>query len=318
VDIRTAVISIRTAVIVALALVFGVCAALGVNILRTAAPAAGVETVPVVVAAVDIPRFTTVTADLLKTRECPTGFVPDGAYRRVEDVIDRVAQTTFFAGEQVLEAKLSAKGAGRGMAAAIPMGMRAVSIKTPNVEAGVAGFILPGNKVDVLLTMKDTGMGGMDSLTGLSNTTTGGGTTTTLLQYVEVLAVDQRIEAPTANKVDPKELRSVTLLVTPEQAAKLDLGQNLGTLHLSLRNPQDKQATRTPVATLADLRFFQGKPWDERLKSVFEAAAKAAAARKPEKEVPAALVAKEPPPPPPAPPKVRTLRGTIPGEVTIQ
>jgi Flp pilus assembly protein CpaB len=66
--------------------------------------------------------------------------------------------------------------------------------------------------------------------------------------------VDQRLDAPAENKVDPKDLQSVTLLVTPEQAALLDLGQNLGQLTLSLRNLDDKSETSAEPATLAMLR----------------------------------------------------------------
>jgi pilus assembly protein CpaB len=295
--------SFRTGLIVVLAVVFGVSAAAGVNILRSA-PSAQVETVPVVVAAADIPRFTTLSAEALTTREFPRAFVPAGAYSRVDDILDRVTDTALFAGEPVVGPKLSDKGAGRGMAAVIPLGMRAVTIQTPNVAAGVAGFILPGNKVDVLLTVR--GIGPLDPT---------GGTTTTLLQNVEILAVDQRVDVPAANKVDVKELRSVTLLVTPDQASKVDLGQNLGTLHLSLRNPQDKEPGSTRPSTLADLRFFQGKPWDERVKSLLETATKLVAAQPVEKEKPAAPTKAAPPPPPT---KIRTLRGTIPGEVTLE
>jgi pilus assembly protein CpaB len=263
-------------VIVALALVFGVAAAAGVNMLLSARAGQRAETVAVVVAAADMPRYTTVSADMLKTRDYPKGGVPDGAVLKSDDVIDRVVDTPLFQDEPVLEKKLSAKGAGRGMAAVIPPGMRAVTIQTPSVAAGVAGFILPGNKVDVLLTVKGMSIGTADP--------TGGGSTTTLLQHVEILAVDQRVEAPSANKIDTKELRSVTLLVTPDQAAKLDLGQNTGTLHLSLRNPQDKEPLNTRPATLADLRFHQAPPLNEALKSFLESAAKVAAAQRAERE----------------------------------
>jgi Flp pilus assembly protein CpaB len=72
--------------------------------------------------------------------------------------------------------------------------------------------------------------------------------------------VDQTIEAPAENRVDANKLRSVTLQVTPDDALKLDLGQNRGTLHLSLRHPDDKSDAHTRVATLAELRFQQEPP----------------------------------------------------------
>src|SRR5262249_16169427 len=179
-------------------------------------------------------------------------------------------------GEHVLDAKLAGKGAGRGLAALIPKGMRAFTIQTTSVVAGVAGFVLPGSRVDVLLTV---------SSQGGNNDQTGGGTTTTLLQGVEILAVDQRLQAPAENKNNLKELQSVTLLVTPDQAAKLDLGQNKGLLHLTLRNPDDDQPADTRPTTLASLRFQQQKPWDERAKALLETVGKLMAQNKrPEKE----------------------------------
>lgn len=268
--------SVRTGIIVLLAVIFGVSAAAGVNLLQSASNQHRGDTVTVVVAAAEIPRYTSITNDMLKTRDYPKGFLPAGAILRVEDVLDRVTDTPILKDEPILEARLSAKGAGRGMAAIIPAGMRAVTIHTPNVAAGVAGFILPGNKVDVLLTVRGMSIGVADP--------TGGGTTSTLLQNVEILAVDQRVDAPSANRVDTKELKSVTLLVTPDQAAQLDLGQNLGTLHLSLRNPHDKIPANPRVATLADLRFTQGRPFQDSIKAFFDSAAKLAAAERAARE----------------------------------
>jgi Flp pilus assembly protein CpaB len=133
--------------------------------------------------------------------------------------------------EPVVTGKLAPKGSGRGMAALIPKGMRAFTIQTPSIASGGAGFVMPGHKVDVLLTMNDVG----------TNDQTVGGSTTTLVQNVEIRAVDQNIDAPAENKMD-KDLRSVTLLVTPQQAKHLDLGQNKGTLHLAFRNESEEWA----------------------------------------------------------------------------
>ena len=96
---------------------------------------------------------------------------------------------------------------------------------------------MPDNRVDVLLTTRDHGI----------DNGTGGGATTTLLQNVEVLAVDRRLDKEEDGETELTEPKSVTLLVTPDQAAKLDLGMNMGTLHLSLRNPEDER----PRPTLA-------------------------------------------------------------------
>jgi pilus assembly protein CpaB len=185
--------------------------------------------------------------------------------------------------------------------------MRAYSVKVPDVAQGVAGFILPGNRVDVLLSVGEISGGNND---------TGGGSTTTLLQNVEILAVDQKMDAPADNKVDTKDLRSVTLLVTPQQANLLDLGQNKGMLHLSLRNREDTLAARTQPATLADLRFRQEKPWDERAKGVLEALGKALAQRQVASAPPAKPVVKAPEPPPTF--AIRTIRGKYEGSVVVQ
>src|SRR4051812_12598084 len=295
--------SIRSILVVALALVFGGSAAVGVSALRQQAPAAApAETVPVVVAAVDVPRGTVLTGVVLKVREWPKDMVPPGVVTQLEEALERVVFIPVMKDEPVLEAKLAPKGAGRGLAALIPVGMRAFTIQTPNVASGVAGFIMPGNKVDVLLSVSDG-----------NDLQAGGASTTTLLQNVEILAVDQRIDAPADNKVDPVQLRSVTLLVTPNQAAKIDLGQNKGTLHLSLRNLGDGQFARTAPATMNDLRFQQERPWDVRFKEVLSALGQAMAQRKVVPPPPAPA-----PPPPPMPVQVRTIRGNVEGLVSIQ
>lgn len=292
----------QSILITALALVFGGSAAVGVNAYVNNKKTATVETVPVVVALIDIQRGSTITADVLKVRDYPKDAAPEGAVATLGDVIDRTVFIPLVKGDAVVESKLAPKGMGKGLASLVPSGMRAVTIQTPNVASGVAGFVLPGNRVDVLLTVTDSG--GVD---------TGGGSTTTLLQNVEILAVDQRMEAPADNKVDSKELRSVTLLVTPHQANLLDLGQNKGMLHLALRNLEDRQDARATPVTLADLRFRREKPWDERAQGVLEALGKALAQRKPEPKV---VVA--PPPKPPVKVLIRTIRGSSEGGVSIE
>lgn len=153
-------------------------------------------------------------------------------------------------GEPILERKLASKDAGRGLASLIPIGMRAFTIQTPKASTGVGGFILPGNRVDVLLTTKSN-LGPQDP--------TGGASTTTLLQNVEILAVAQQLDAPQDNKLEPN-IQHVTLLVNPDQAAKLDLAMNQGMLHLTLRNPEDNNEALTAPATMSQLRFHQEGP----------------------------------------------------------
>jgi pilus assembly protein CpaB len=241
--------SFKTIIVILLAGTCGVSAAIGINQLRRPSGETKPETVPIVVAAVNIPRFRLVTKEDLTVRQWPKELLPEGAVTKLKDAVERAAIIPLMVGEPVLNAKLASKDAGRGLAALIPKGMRAYTIQAAQVSSNVAGFVLSGNRVDVLLHLR-----------GKPDDETGGGSTTTLLQAVEILAVDQLLDAPADNKSDPKVLRSVTLKVTPDQAALLDLGQNMGKLTLTLRNPEDNEEAKTHPALLADIRYRQEKP----------------------------------------------------------
>jgi pilus assembly protein CpaB len=227
-----------------LALVFGGSAAVGINSLRhPGPPPIKPDTVTVLLAAVDIPPFAAIAKEMIKTQEWPKDLVPADAVTKLEEVLDRPVVAPMVKGELVIENKLAPRGADRGMATKIPKGMRAFTIHTPTVEAGVAGFILPGNKVDVLLTIDGRS----------DQEPNGGSSTVTLLQNVEILAIEQRVVAPAESKVDPGQLKSVTLLVTPQEAARLTLGQNKGRLCLSLRNHGDASQVRTEPVHIGHL-----------------------------------------------------------------
>lgn len=238
--------NMRTVIVVALALVFGGSAATGVSLLRSNAPKEAkvvVETKTVLVAAVEIPRGTSFQAELVTAKEWPANMMPGGAISNIDDVVDRVALTPFFPGEPVLAAKISEDGV--GASSLVQPGMRAYTIQTPTVQAGVAGFVLPGNRVDVLLTT--TARSSRDDETG-------GGMTTTLLQNVEVLAADARLNQMDKQADGKQTLKSVTLQVTPDMAAKLSLAQTAGSLDLSLRNDADDTIAVTSPVTLIQLR----------------------------------------------------------------
>lgn len=287
--------SVRTVLVGVLALVFGLSAALGIQMVvqqqqQAAAKPPPTETVPVVMAAADIPRFTTITLDMLKLKEVPKEMVPSDALTRSEEALERCTLTFIGEGELVLTSKLAGKGI-RGMATAIPNGMRAVTIRTFDVATSVGGFALPGSRVDVVLSLRGTGGG---------NDPTGGGTSLTILQNVEVLAVDQKVETPADQKVDLERLRSVTVLVTPEQGAKLQLGQNLGVLHLSLRNPHDKSVAVNAMSSLKDFQLPGAAAPD------VPPAREQPKEKEKEKEKPVETK----PPPPPTPPPILSLRGS--------
>lgn len=286
--------SLRTVLIVLLALTFGVSAVFVVQNLRPEAPpSVSPEVVQVVVAATEIPRGRTISGDALKLLDWPKDRVPKGALTKVEDAYDRVCMSPVGENEPVLDSRLSPRGAGRGMAAMIPRGMRAFTIQTPNVSTGVAGFILPGNKVDVFLTVSGLG----------DEKTTGGAQTSMLLQNIEILAVDNRVDAPADNKVNPNDMRSITLLVTPQQAASLTLGQTKGSLTLSLRNPEDETGSKTKPTTLSDISEVE-RPKEEPKKeqpSILKPLIGSLQEREPEPEA-----------------TIRTLRGVHEGEVKLK
>jgi pilus assembly protein CpaB len=291
-------VSPRTILISMLALVFGGSVAVGVNSFIQNPPSPKVDVTAVMVAAVDIPRGGTITSDLLKTREFPKDLVPPGSITKVEDAVDRAVFIPLMKDDTIVENKLAPKGSGRGLAALIPQGMRAFTITT-TLASGVAGFILPGNKVDVLLTIANVG----------PTDRTGGGSATTILKNIEILAVDQKIYAPAENKVDVKEMRSVTLLVTPNEANVLELGQSKGSLHLALRHPEDRLPGSTRSATMFDLQLQPDKPWDQRAREVLAALGDALGKAR----------AATPPPSPAVTRKktIRTIRGSSEGMVDL-
>lgn len=281
----------RTLIVVALALVCGLSAAVGVNKLNSQSsldPKAGMVTVAA--AAVDIPRGVTLTEELLKSVDVPKSDVPAGAVLTIQEALDRSVLIPLLKDDLLRDGKIATKEAGRGMAALVPTGMRAYTILTPTVATSVGGFITPGNRVDVVLSVTER------SLEDL----TGGGSATTLLQNIEILAVDQSINIHNEQKDEAKAMRSVTLLVTPDQANKLSLAQNKGTLHLSLRNDEDKFAGVTQPVFLRDLRFQQQAPVEK--VEVKETVAPAATT---------ATLA-------PKPLRIRTLRGPEVGTVFLQ
>lgn len=291
---------VQSILIVALGLVFSVCAAIAVKLYvqRMSGPEP-IATVPVVVATMDVPRGATISSEQVEVKSWPKELAPPFVVQKVEDAVGKAVVDAFVRGEPVMTNKVASQEAGRGLSALVPPGMRAFTIHTPQIASRVAGFILPGNKVDVLFTIS------------APDAETGGAVTTTLLQNVEILAVDQQLHPPSENRIDYNLLQSVTLLVTPDEAAKLDLAQNRGTLHLTLRNAQDTSPAQTHRATLAQLQTLQ-----ERRTGEFGLAGEGKA------EGPKVAPPPPPPPPPesaPAPPlEIRTMRGVYEGVVSIE
>jgi pilus assembly protein CpaB len=209
------------------------------------------------------------------------GTVPQGAIMKPEDAIGRGVIEPIYLGEPIVESRIAARGAGAGLAAIIPPGMRAVAVRVNDV-AGVAGFVTPGMHVDILLAGTPPGNSGSKNV---------GTLTKTLLQNVEVLSAGQNIQKDNEGK--PVSVPIVNLLVTPEQAEVMSLASNEERIQMILRNPTDKEASKTR-GTAVEYLFngVDGMPGPQVAPK--EVAVKRAAP-------------KPPPPPPPAkpePPKV--------------
>ncbi len=199
---------------------------------------AAVTTVRIALATRDLEVGRILREDDIKIADWP-GAVPTGATASPQDLVGRGVTTTIYAREPVIETRLAPKGAGGGLAAMIPQGMRAVAVRV-NEVVGVAGFVVAGMRVDVLISGNSPGgNGGLGTLTR------------TLLQNIEVLSAGQDFKKDAEGK--PIMVQVVNLLVTPEQAEQLSLASNQATIQLVLRNPLDRQTTQTPGAAMAQL-----------------------------------------------------------------
>lgn len=177
----------------------------------------------IVVATQELDFGTKLTSQNVRLQNWPASSVPQGAFRSIPDVLkdNRVALRAMVPGEPVLASNVSGLDGRATLAALLPEGMRAVSIPVDAVN-GVAGFVLPGTMVDVLLTRRIEGEGASsDDLRS-----------DLLLENVQVLAVDQLANDKEGK---PKVSRTATLSVTPYDAQRLSIARKLGTLSLTLR-----------------------------------------------------------------------------------
>jgi pilus assembly protein CpaB len=173
----------------------------------------------------------------------PASAFPHGAFSRIEDVVDRPVVSNILAEEPVLSGRLAPKGSGFGLAPVIPVGMRAVTVRVNDV-VGVAGFVLPGMRVDVLVTGHPPQSASM--------------ITTTCLQNILVLSAGTTMQPDSAGKAMPAP--TVTLLVDPSQAEILTLASSDGRIQLVLRNPGDHLIEKTPGTEITQLYGLRGTP----------------------------------------------------------
>ena len=223
-----------------LALALGAFAsALAYRMLQQRALAAQSEGRDVVVAAVDIPVGARIQEKDLRIVRFPTEAVPPGSFHGTRNVLGRGVVLPISAGEFILPGRLAAENAGSGLPAMIPPGMRAVSVRVTDASS-VAGFVLPGTRVDVLMTGNPTGSSEPQAITVLRN--------------VAVLANGQKLDR---NLLAGESQNSpvITLLVSPGDAAKLALAMNQGRIQLALRNPLD--VNQNEIAAVSARALYQ-------------------------------------------------------------
>lgn len=196
----------------------------------------GVDDLPLVVyAANDIEGGVVINKSDLKVGAWVNHDPPAASFSSTQDLDGRVTKQKIFAGDILLNGKLAPRGATSGLTATIEPGKRAITVRVNDV-IGVAGFTLPGNYVDVLVSIKEVNQGQSFSRV--------------VLNRVKVLAIAQETQADTSK---PKVVNAVTLELSPDEAEKLDLARNLGNLSLALRNENDLGVNDSKGARLSDL-----------------------------------------------------------------
>lgn len=196
-------------------------------------------TTKVAVAAVPMDFGNPLSADKVKFVDYPNRSIPPGAFQNAAQLLpagqQRFALMPIGVNEPILASKISGAGQGASIAALLPDGMRAATVRINDVS-GVAGFVQPNNTVDVLITRQ------------VNNQTV----TDVLLQNVRVMAIDQQSKNPDGS---PKVARTATLQVSPIDAQKLALAQEAGTLSLVLRKPGETDNPVVETVSTADLRY---------------------------------------------------------------
>ena len=187
-------------------------------------------------AAKDLDPGSIVEPSDLKMVDWPQVTPLQGASEKMEDVAGHTVLYPIATGEPILQNHMSAPGAGVGLSARIPSGMRAISLRSDEI-VGVAGYLLPGTHVDVLMTYHS--QQSQDSITS------------TVLQDAQVLTAGQKMQADPKGEANTASV--VTLLVTPDDAEKLTLASAQGSIHFVLRNGVDHQQTDQHPHNIGDL-----------------------------------------------------------------
>lgn len=223
----------RTLVVVGIAVLAAVVASFGAYqaIQRMPVREVEVRSLHQVVVVQDMPVGSLITKDHVKLVAWPASSPLVNGFTEIEQVVNRGLISSVVANEPLTEAKLAPLEAGGGLPPSIPEGMRALSVRV-NEIVGVAGFVVPGTRVDLMVTMKQSGTN-QESMTRV------------VLSDLQVLTAGTRYDQEKARDGQPIPTSVVTLLVTPEDAEKITLAQSEGQIMLTLRNPMDRTPTET-------------------------------------------------------------------------
>ena len=234
----------RTVVVMSIAVLTAALASLGVYTAIQRMPVKQVEvgTVKVVVAAEPLIVGTPLRREQLKVVDWPVKTQVPGAFADPNDVIDRGVIETIAENEPVTSRKVASKEAGAGLSPIIPQGMRGMSIRVNDVIS-VAGYVIPGTRVDLLVTVSDDN----------PNSGSANARSRTVLSNILVLTAGERTDTEKGKDGKPQPARVVTLAVLPEDAEKIALAQAQGVLSLALRNPLDVEQTKTKGVTVVEL-----------------------------------------------------------------
>jgi pilus assembly protein CpaB len=247
----------RTLLVLLLAVALASAASYGVyrTIARMPVRQVEVASTRIAVAATNLPVGTRIEKDQVKLVGWPASSPVAGSFTSVDDVVGRGLIQPVAANEPLTDAKLASIEAGAGLPPSIPTGMRAMSVKV-NEVIGVAGFTVPGTRVDVLVTLD--ARGGTE------------GMTRAVVSNVQVLTAGTRMDQQQAKDGKPMPSTVVTLLLTPDDAERIALAQTAGSLMLVLRNPLDVAPTETRGVRMASLmaapdpqpvvKVFKGQP----------------------------------------------------------
>jgi pilus assembly protein CpaB len=240
---------VRTLVVLSIAIVAATLASFGVY--RALAQLPRRAQMPIkkaVVAATAMPVGTLVTRESVKLVDWPANTPLEGGFSKLDDVVNRGLVTPVVENEPLSENKLAAKEAGAGLPPTITPGMRALSVRV-NEVIGVAGFVVPGTRVDVVTIIKDALGRGDDPVSRV------------VVSNAQVLTAGTRYDQEESRK-DGKPIRStvVTLMVTPRDAERIALAQSEGDLFLTLRHPLDVEPTQDGAGIRKAALFSDPKP----------------------------------------------------------